>query len=169
MIKGVHTMFYTSQPEATRAFFRDTLNLPYTDVGEGWLIFDLPEADHGFHPAEDRDGARTGTPHISFYCDNIETTMAALRERGVEFTGPVEDHGYGLVTFFKAPGDFAIQLYEPRYAKNPRPTPAPVQESIAAPAKAKPRTKVAVKKAAKASKAVPKKVQKPKKGKGKRR
>ena len=44
-------------------------------------------------------------------------TVAELRARGVEFTGDVEDHGYGLVTFFKAPGDFTIQLYQAKYAK----------------------------------------------------
>jgi hypothetical protein len=38
MIKGVHTMFYSSQPEALRAFIRDKLGFPFTDVGEGWLI-----------------------------------------------------------------------------------------------------------------------------------
>lgn len=140
MIKGVHTMFYTSQPEATRAFFRDKLGFPYTDVGEGWLIFDMPEADQGFHPAEDRDGARTGTANISFYTDNIETTMAELQSRGVQFTGPVEDHGYGLVTFFKVPGDFAVQLYQPRYVKNPRPTPTPAAEPKAV-AQSAPRAK----------------------------
>jgi len=37
--------------------------------------------------------------------------------RGAEFTGPVEDHGYGLVTHVKVPGGFAVQLYQPRYAK----------------------------------------------------
>lgn len=52
MIRGVHTMLYTSQPEALRAFFRDKLGLPAHDVGEGWLIFDLPEADLGCHPAD---------------------------------------------------------------------------------------------------------------------
>ncbi len=46
MIKGVHTMFYSSDPEATRAFLRDKLGFPYTDVGGGWLIFDLPEAPY---------------------------------------------------------------------------------------------------------------------------
>jgi len=142
MIKGVHTMFYTSQPEAIRAFFRDKLSFPFTDVGEGWLIFDLPEADQGFHPAEDRDGARTGTPSISFYCDNIETTMAELRQRGVEFTGPVEDHGYGLVTFFKVPGDFAIQLYQPRYVKNPRPSVPPAPTAAKPTAEAAPRAEM---------------------------
>ena len=52
MIRGVHTMFYSSQPEALRAFLRDKLGFPPTDVGEGWLIFDLPEADMGCHPAD---------------------------------------------------------------------------------------------------------------------
>ena len=52
MIRGVHTMFYSSEPEAFRAFVRDKLGFPATDVGGGWLIFDLPEADLGCHPAE---------------------------------------------------------------------------------------------------------------------
>ncbi len=54
--------------------------------------------------------------HIIF-SDDITKTVAELTARGVEFTGPVEDHGYGLVTFFRAPGDFAIQLYQPKYGK----------------------------------------------------
>ena len=52
MIRGVHTMFYSSEPEALRAFLRDKLGFPATDVGGGWLIFDLPEADMGCHPAD---------------------------------------------------------------------------------------------------------------------
>ena len=47
MIRGVHTMFYSSEPEAFRAFIRDKLGFPATDVGEGWLIFDLPRSRHG--------------------------------------------------------------------------------------------------------------------------
>jgi catechol 2,3-dioxygenase-like lactoylglutathione lyase family enzyme len=116
MITGVHTMFYTSQPEALRAFIRDKLGFPCTDVGEGWLIFDLPEAEMGCHPAD--EDARSGTHHISFYCDDIHQTVAELKSRGVEFTGEIADHGYGLVTFFKVPGDFEVQLYQPRYAKH---------------------------------------------------
>ena len=53
MIRGVHTMFYSSEPEALRAFFRDKLSFTAHDVGGGWLIFDLPEADLGCHPAGD--------------------------------------------------------------------------------------------------------------------
>jgi catechol 2,3-dioxygenase-like lactoylglutathione lyase family enzyme len=117
MIRGVHTMFYSSEPEAFRAFVRDKLGFPSTDVGGGWLIFDLPEADMGCHPADEAEGARSGTPDISFYCDDIDATVAELKARGVEFTGPVADHGYGLVTHFRAPGGFDIQLYQPRYTK----------------------------------------------------
>lgn len=118
MIKGVHTMFYTSQAEELRAFLRDKLGFPFTDVGEGWLIFDLPEADMGCHPADAANGAPSGTHAISFYCDDIHKTVVELKARGVEFTAEIADHGYGLVTYFKAPGDFDIQLYEPRYVKN---------------------------------------------------
>jgi hypothetical protein len=117
MIRGVHTMFYSSRPEELRAFIRDKLRFPFTDVGEGWLIFDLPEADMGCHPAEEQDGTRSGTPHISFYCDDIQQTIAELKERGVEFTEDVTDAGFGLVTHFRLPGDFAVMLYQPRYSK----------------------------------------------------
>jgi catechol 2,3-dioxygenase-like lactoylglutathione lyase family enzyme len=117
MIRGVHTMFYTSQADELRAFLRDKLGFPAHDVGGGWLIMDLPEADMGCHPADPENGAPSGTHAISFYCDNIEKTMAELKAKGVEFTEPVADHGYGLVTHFKVPGDFKVQLYQPRYEK----------------------------------------------------
>ena len=116
MIRGMHAMFYSSQAEALRAFLRDKLGLAGTDVGGGWLIFDAPEADLGVHPTEGNE-MPSGTPDISFYCDDIAQTVAELRGRGVEFTHEVEDRGYGLVTFFKVPGDFTIQLYQPKYAK----------------------------------------------------
>src|SRR5437588_9964664 len=101
MIRGVHTMFYSSEPEALRAFLRDKLGLPATDVGGGWLIFDLPEAEMGCHPADPEHGGTSGTHDISFYCDDIERTVVDLKGKGVEFTGPVTDQGYGLVTNFK--------------------------------------------------------------------
>ncbi|HET9886016.1 MAG TPA: VOC family protein [bacterium] len=117
MIKGVHTMFYTSQPDELRAFLRDKLGFPANDLGEGWLIFDLPEADLGCHPAAVEQGAPSGTHSISFYCDDVEKTVAELKKKGVEFTDAIENHGYGLVTHFKVPGDFVVQLYQPLYEK----------------------------------------------------
>jgi hypothetical protein len=37
MIKGVHTMFYSSQPQELRRFLQEKLGFSATDVGEGWL------------------------------------------------------------------------------------------------------------------------------------
>lgn len=116
MIKGMHAMFYSAQAQEMRAFLRDKLGLSGSDVGDGWLIFDAPEADLGVHPTQGMDVA-SGTAEVSFYCDDIGQTVTELSARGVEFTQAVEDHGYGLVTYFKVPGDFKVQLYQPKYRK----------------------------------------------------
>jgi catechol 2,3-dioxygenase-like lactoylglutathione lyase family enzyme len=116
MIRGMHAMFYSSQADALRAFLRDKLGLCGTDVGGGWLIFDVPSADLGVHPTES-GGPPSGTADISFHCDDIRATVAELRSRGVEFTHEPEDHGYGWVTYFNVPGGFRVQLYQAKYAK----------------------------------------------------
>jgi hypothetical protein len=118
MIKGMHAMFYSSEPEALRAFLRDQLGLPATDIGHGWLIFDAPEADLGVHPTETADGEPSGTAHVSFYCDDVEATVRELRVRGVEFTTAIENKGYGLTVQMRAPGGFQIELYQPLYSKS---------------------------------------------------
>ncbi|MBO9540588.1 VOC family protein [bacterium] len=115
MIRGIHGLFYSSDPEATRAFFRDKVKLPGSDVGEGWWIFDFKEGDLGVHPVDDPSSA--GDHDISFYCDDIHGTVADLKSRGVEFTTDVQARGYGQVTYFTAPGGITVQLYEPRYKK----------------------------------------------------
>jgi catechol 2,3-dioxygenase-like lactoylglutathione lyase family enzyme len=119
MITGVHTMFHTSEPEALRAFLRDKLGLHATDVGEGWLIFDFDDAEMGCHPVETQQGVvPSGTPHVSFYCDDIHKTVGELKAKEVEFVDDVVDKGYGLVTNFRVPGGFTVMLYQPKY---PRP------------------------------------------------
>ena len=110
-------MFYSSDATGLRNFLRDKLDLSATDIGGGWLIFDLPEADLGCHPADEENGAPSGTADISFYCDNIQESVQELKAKGVKFEGEVEDHGYGFVTHFHVPGDFSIQLYQPKYVK----------------------------------------------------
>ena len=117
MIRGMHGMFYTSEPEALRDFFRDKLGFAAHDVGGGWLIFDMKEADLGCHPAGQEEGSASGTPSISFYCDNIHHTVAELKSKGVVFVDEIANHGYGLVTHCQAPGGFQLQLYQPLYQK----------------------------------------------------
>jgi len=118
MIRGIHGLFYSSEADAMRAFLRDKLRLPYTDVGDGWLIFDLPEGDVGVHPLDEDGNPASGTHDISFYCDDIKSTVAELRSRGVQFKGEIADHGYGFVTYFTMPGGMEVQLYEPKYRKS---------------------------------------------------
>lgn len=115
MIRGLHAMFYTSQPEELRAFLRDKLGLRSADAGEGWLIFQAAEAEIGCHPEDAGKGAPAGTHDISFYCDDVRSTVAELKARGVEFTEEVADRGFGLVTHFRMPGGVKAQLYQPRY------------------------------------------------------
>jgi predicted enzyme related to lactoylglutathione lyase len=117
MIRGMHGMFYASDAPALRAFFRDKLGLPAHDVGDGWLIMSVPEADLGVHPVEADDSPGNGTAHLSFYCDDIEETRRELEARGVEFTGPTHNAGFGLVAHMVAPGGIDIMLYQPLYAK----------------------------------------------------
>lgn len=116
MIRGIHGLLYSSDPDGTRAFFRDVLRLPGADIGEGWWIFDFPEGDLGVHPID--TGEEPGKHDVSFYCDDIHGTVADLTSRGAVFAHDVQDHGYGLVTHILAPGGVRIQLYEPRYAKS---------------------------------------------------
>jgi hypothetical protein len=51
MIIGAHSIIYSTNPEADRAFLRNVLKLPHIDVGHGWLIFGLPPAEVAVHPA----------------------------------------------------------------------------------------------------------------------
>jgi hypothetical protein len=90
---------------------RDKLQFPFTDVGDGWLIFDMPQADLGCHPAE------RPSHDISFYCADIRDSVEQMKSRGVAFVDDIEDHGYGFVTHFDMPGVGKVQLYQPKYAK----------------------------------------------------
>ena len=124
MITAVHTLVYADDPEAARAFFRDVLQWPHTDTGGGWLIFGTGPSELGVHPTSgqtrDGDGAPWSTPEhheISLVCDDLEATMAELRERGAEFTREPRDDGFGLTTDLVVPGSSQTRmLYQPRYA-----------------------------------------------------
>lgn len=108
----MHGLFYSPAADELRAFLRDKLGFPYTDTGGGWLIFDMPSADLGVHPGEQ-------TMHeISFFCDDIEATVADLRAKGVDFTSEIQDEEWGRHISFDMPGGVSSLLYEPKYSKS---------------------------------------------------
>ena len=110
MITGAHAIVYSLDADADRAFFRDVLGFPSVDAGGGWLIFALPPAELAAHPAE-----AGGRHELYLMCDEIESTVAELQAKGVEFTAPVSDQGFGLLTSLKLPGGGELGLYEPRH------------------------------------------------------
>ncbi|MFZ0169990.1 MAG: VOC family protein [Candidatus Dormiibacterota bacterium] len=120
MINGAHTIIYAEDSELARAFFRDVLEFPSVDIHDGWLIFKLPPAELGIHPqSEDSDGNRDrhrGRHELFLMCSDVEATVAALKVKGVEFTTPVEDQGFGLITRLRVPGAGELSLYQPKHA-----------------------------------------------------
>jgi hypothetical protein len=53
-------------------------------------------------------------------CDDIHSTMAELRAKGVEFSRSVAEERWGLVTAIRLPGGGELGLYEPRHPTPPR-------------------------------------------------
>jgi catechol 2,3-dioxygenase-like lactoylglutathione lyase family enzyme len=119
VITGSHAIIYAEDPEAARTFFRDVLELSFVDSHGGWLIFKLPPAELGIHPSGSFEGSAPAIPsgHHQLYlmCDDIESTVADLLDKGVRFSGPIEDQGFGLVVGMELPGAGSIGLYEPKH------------------------------------------------------
>ena len=114
-IIGAHVLLYTPEAEALRATLRDVFNWKHVDAGEGWLIFALPPAELGVHPAEGPT-YESGVRHqFSLMCDDIKTTIRELREKGIEVNGEPVDEGYGVTVMLILPGGVEVQLYEPRH------------------------------------------------------
>jgi catechol 2,3-dioxygenase-like lactoylglutathione lyase family enzyme len=112
VFSGAHVIVYSRDAEADRAFFRDVLDYPHVDAGRGWLVFRLPPAEVAVHPV---DGPESHELYLM--CDDVEATVRELTARGVEFTQPVTDAGWGLLTRFRLPGGGEIGMYQPRHER----------------------------------------------------
>ncbi|KGN34075.1 extradiol dioxygenase [Knoellia sinensis KCTC 19936] len=121
MISALHTLIYSDDAPATRAFFRDVLQWPFVsdEVPEGepeWLIFQSGPSELGVHPTTGEGGFHAPKHHsISLLCDDLAATMDDLRSRGAEFTTEPVDRGFGIVVFMAVPGADDVMLYEPRH------------------------------------------------------
>ena len=112
MINGAHVVIYSMDPEADRAFFRDTLGFASVDAGHGWLIFSLPTTEAAFHPADGND-----RHELFLMCDDLKVEMAALEGKGVKCSAVAEER-WGSITKIQLPGGGQVGLYQP---KHPRP------------------------------------------------
>jgi len=118
MIVGAHSIIYSKDPAADRAFLRDALGLTSVDVGEGWLIFGLPPSEVAVHPSSEND-----VHELYLMCDDVTGFVGGMKKRGID-CGPVMNRGWGLLTEVRLPGGGKLGVYQPRHAR-PKPMAAP--------------------------------------------
>jgi hypothetical protein len=111
MIIGVHSIIYSIDPNADRAFLRDVLKLTSVDAGQGWLIFGLPPAEVAVHPSD-----RNDIHEFYLTCDDIEAFMMEMTKHNVSCS-PIRDRGWGLLTHLILPGGGKLGVYEPRHER----------------------------------------------------
>jgi hypothetical protein len=117
VITGAHSIIYSKNPEADRAFLRDVLKLSSVDVGHGWLIFGLPPSEVAVHPSDHND-----VHEFYLMCTDVEALIGELSGRGVDCS-PVQNQGWGLLTRVTLPGGGKLGIYQPRHER-PAPVPA---------------------------------------------
>jgi len=110
MITGVHVIVFAPEAERARAFFRDVLALESVDAGGGWPIFALPPAELACHPAEGSEAHE-----LYLMCDDLASTLAQLRSKGVGVAGDVSEQRWGARARIEVPGLGPLGLYEPHH------------------------------------------------------
>jgi len=113
MITGAHSIIYSKDPEADRAFFRDVLKFPNVDVGGGWLIFALPPGEVAVHPSDAND-----VHELYLICDNVPEFIAKMKAHGIACEAVLTEP-WGLLTHLTLPSGGRLGVYEPRHLRPP--------------------------------------------------
>jgi len=111
MIIGAHTVIYSTNPDADRAFLRDVLCLPNVDVGGGWLIFGLPPSEVAVHPSDKND-----LHELYLMCDDVDSFIAEMQTSNIACS-PIKKQSWGLVTQLTLPGGGKLGVYQPLHAR----------------------------------------------------
>jgi predicted enzyme related to lactoylglutathione lyase len=123
MLSAIHSLIYSSDPAATRRFFKEVLQWPcvtegQTDEPEEWLIFRTGPSEMGVHPTAGPAGETWGPEghhQMALMCDDLTSTMEELALRGAHFDGEPEDMGFGLGIDLPVPAAGKMLLYEPKH------------------------------------------------------
>lgn len=111
MISGSHVIIYSEDAESDRAFFRDVLDLPNIDVGDGWLIFALPPAELGIHPSKNN-----GKHEFYLLCDDLNAFISKVSDAGVKCSNP-HSEPWGILVHITLPGGGHLGVYQPHHAR----------------------------------------------------
>jgi len=111
MLIGAHSIIYSTNPDADRAFLRDVLALPNVDLGEGWLIFGLPPAEVAVHPSSKND-----VHELYLMCDDIEAFVEEMKTHNI-VCSPVQNERWGVLAQMTLPGGGKLGIYQPRHAR----------------------------------------------------
>jgi hypothetical protein len=111
MIIGAHTILYSKDAEADRAFLRDVLKFAHVDVGHGWLIFGLPPAEIAVHPSDEND-----VQEFYLMCEDIRAFIAEMQRHGIACEEP-NDQRWGISTHLTLPGGGKLGVYQPKHAR----------------------------------------------------
>jgi hypothetical protein len=126
MIIGGHSIIYSKNPDADRAFLRDVLRLSNVDVGGGWLIFGLPPAEVAVHPSE-----KNNIHEFYLMTDDVESFIADMKTSRIACS-PARNLGWGVLTEVTLPGGGKLGVYQPRHA---RPKPMTVKKAAKKPSR----------------------------------
>ena len=117
MITASHAIIYAQDAERPVPSSVTCSGGPTSMPTMAGSIFRSPPAELGVHPSGNGAGPGAGPPsgHHELYlmCDDIAATMAELTAKGVEFTTPVEDFGFGRLARLRVPGAGEIGIYQP--------------------------------------------------------
>lgn len=113
MITAAHSIIYSTDADADRAFLREVFDFPAVDVGGGWLIFGLPPSELAVHPSVKND-----VHEFYLLCDDIEAVVTQLQEHDVPCSD-VEEAPWGSLVKVTLPGGGLLPVYQPKHERPP--------------------------------------------------
>jgi predicted enzyme related to lactoylglutathione lyase len=114
---------------AVKAYYRDVLGFATTHDTPWWVQLSAGEAGLGLHPRATQPGAEThhgGAVTVGLAIPDLVTWAEEASERGLEFTAPPADRGYGVFADAVDPDGHAITFRD-------LPEPETLEEQLAEP------------------------------------
>jgi hypothetical protein len=111
MIIGAHSIIYSTNAEADRAFLRDVLKFPHVDVGGDWLIFGLPPSEVAVHPSD-----KNNVHEFYLICDDVQAFVGEMRKHNIACS-EIRHMDWGSLTQITLPGGGKLGIYQPRHAR----------------------------------------------------